>query len=511
LLTIQGVSLTGGWFQGGGHNPFANKFGLQVDNVVEVEVVTADGKFHKVSECNNPELFWAIRGGGGSTFGVVTAVTVKVFPTFPVAVSRFFVNSTSKEGISRASAYFLQKGAELRDKYGLQGYFYIYPNSFQSVLHMPDKFAHHQNAKDVTEPLMRKMEELAGSKNHIEPRYFFYKNYKDWYTGEMGDEEQEDMGGKFESFFDGSDGSAPSMVQVMMNPLLVIPWYVKNPQYPEKRKRDVALEEVEEHPQLKGLSSADPKIMRSQPIPRHYLDSRLLSNEHVNSVSLHTLAKAVHATMPEVDGAHYRGFLYGGGRQAAIDPDSVGVTPAWRNATYHFIINAVPGDVRHDYSIAPIAKLFPDAGAYVNEASVYEPDWKQVFWGSHYHRLEKIKNKYDPEHIFWCTPCVGADYFTYDDERICKSSEYPVQGMAPQTLPNPATKVGISSLPGEVGIPHPYIGVIENWALNNILPASMPKSNFFKIAMGEGGSAGGRFKEMDPYHPGERLSADQLQ
>jgi hypothetical protein len=36
-------------------------------NVVEFEVVTPDGKFQKVSECNNPELFWALRGGGGGT------------------------------------------------------------------------------------------------------------------------------------------------------------------------------------------------------------------------------------------------------------------------------------------------------------------------------------------------------------------------------------------------------------------------------------------------------------
>src|ERR1700761_2206255 len=153
-------------------------------------------------------------------FGVVTGATIRVFPTFPVVVSRFFVNST-KPGIMEASAYFLQQGAELRDKYGLQGYFYIYPGSFQSVLHMPDKFATPENAKAVIEPLMKKMEELAGSSKHIEPRYFYYKTYKDWYTGEMGDEEMEDKNEMFESYFDGSDGSAPSMVQTMMNPLLV--------------------------------------------------------------------------------------------------------------------------------------------------------------------------------------------------------------------------------------------------------------------------------------------------
>lgn len=54
--------------QAGGHNPFVHKLGMAVDSVVEIEVVTPDGKFQKVSECNNPDLFWAIRGGGGSTY-----------------------------------------------------------------------------------------------------------------------------------------------------------------------------------------------------------------------------------------------------------------------------------------------------------------------------------------------------------------------------------------------------------------------------------------------------------
>jgi hypothetical protein len=62
-----GVSVLGGWMQAGGHNPFVNRIGMQVDNIMEIEVVTADGKFHKVSECNEPELYWALRGGGGST------------------------------------------------------------------------------------------------------------------------------------------------------------------------------------------------------------------------------------------------------------------------------------------------------------------------------------------------------------------------------------------------------------------------------------------------------------
>lgn len=362
-----GVSVTGGWMQAGGHNPFANKFGMQVDNVVEIEVVTADGKFHKVSDCNNPELFWALRGGGGSTYGVVTGLTVKVYPTFPVTVSRFFVNSTSKDGIVDATSWFLQNGAKLRDHSGMQGYFYVYRNSFQSVLHMPDDFSKIENAKNATEFMMKKMEELAGTTTRIEPKYYQYKTYKDWYAGEYGNEETEEKGELFLSFWDGSDGTAPGEAEAMMNPYSVIPWYLRDPQYPEKRKRSV--DSTEYHASFDGIEGSmnTPSVMRSQPIPRHYLDSRLLSDEQVNRVPLKELSKAINDSMPNIDNIHWRGFLYGGGEMGKKDPESTGLLPQWRNATFHFIVNAVAGAVRHDYNVQPLAKLFPDAGAYVNE------------------------------------------------------------------------------------------------------------------------------------------------
>jgi Berberine and berberine like/FAD binding domain len=490
-----GVSVLGGWAQAGGHNPFVNRLGMQVDALMEIEVVTADGKFQKVSECNNPELYWALRGGGGSTFGVVTGATVKVFPTFPIVVSRFFVNST-EPGMMDASAHFLQQGAKLRDTHGLQGYFYVYEGGFQSVLHMPMEHATLENAKKATEPLMAEMEKLANAK-HIEPKYYQYKSYKEWYVAEMGDEAMEDMGGKFLSYYDGSDGSVPAASDAMMNPLLMIPWATKYPAGPQKR--DISAEYA---------GAAEAAVMRSQAMARTYLDSRLLSDKMVNSVPLKELSAAVNATFPRYPGNHVRGFLYGGGEQAKPDKDALGLNPAWRDATYHYIINAVPGNIRHDYDIGPMAKLFPDAGAYVNEASPGDANWKKSYWGEHYEKLETIKKKVDPANVFWCSPCVGADMLTYDDERLCNNAAYPQAGPAPQTYPTKNSKLGISSLPGEAGIPNPMLPIVKSWMVNKTLPAVMPKSNFFKIAMGEGGSAGGKFSDMDPYHPGEKLKVD---
>lgn len=52
----------GGWITGGGHSPVSSKFGLGVDQVLEMEVVTADGELHTINATANPGLFWAMRG-----------------------------------------------------------------------------------------------------------------------------------------------------------------------------------------------------------------------------------------------------------------------------------------------------------------------------------------------------------------------------------------------------------------------------------------------------------------
>jgi hypothetical protein len=74
------VALAGGYTQGGGHGPLASKYGLAVDQALEWEVVTADGKLLTASLAENPNLYWALSGGGGGTYGVVVSTTVKLHP-----------------------------------------------------------------------------------------------------------------------------------------------------------------------------------------------------------------------------------------------------------------------------------------------------------------------------------------------------------------------------------------------------------------------------------------------
>jgi FAD/FMN-containing dehydrogenase len=69
----------GGITIGGGVGYLSRKYGLTVDSLLAAEIVTADGKVQTVDESNNPDLFWAVRGGGGN-FGVVTRFKFKLNP-----------------------------------------------------------------------------------------------------------------------------------------------------------------------------------------------------------------------------------------------------------------------------------------------------------------------------------------------------------------------------------------------------------------------------------------------
>ncbi|CAE6490663.1 unnamed protein product [Rhizoctonia solani] len=81
--TDKTVGAAGGWVQGGGHGMLSNTLGLGVDRVLQFKVVTPDGIIRTANACQNSDLFWALRGGGGGTFGVVLEATSRVEKKVP--------------------------------------------------------------------------------------------------------------------------------------------------------------------------------------------------------------------------------------------------------------------------------------------------------------------------------------------------------------------------------------------------------------------------------------------
>lgn len=93
LATSLGINSTtgvAGLTLGGGFGWLTRKYGMTVDNLVSVEIITADAKRIRASADENPDLFWAIRGGGGN-FGIVTMFEFQLHPVGPEILAGFIV------------------------------------------------------------------------------------------------------------------------------------------------------------------------------------------------------------------------------------------------------------------------------------------------------------------------------------------------------------------------------------------------------------------------------------
>jgi FAD/FMN-containing dehydrogenase len=98
LATPLGINSTtgvAGLTLGGGFGWLSRKYGLSIDNLLSVDVVMANGELVHASDKENPDLFWAVRGGGGN-FGVATSFEFRLYPVGPEVLSGLIVHPFSK-------------------------------------------------------------------------------------------------------------------------------------------------------------------------------------------------------------------------------------------------------------------------------------------------------------------------------------------------------------------------------------------------------------------------------
>ncbi len=108
IVSSTGVS---GLTLGGGTGYLTRKYGLTIDNLLEADVVLADGSFVTASKDQHPDLFWALRGGGGN-FGVVTSFLFQAHPVSMVYAGPIFWEAKHAQAVMRAYRDFLPTAPE---------------------------------------------------------------------------------------------------------------------------------------------------------------------------------------------------------------------------------------------------------------------------------------------------------------------------------------------------------------------------------------------------------------
>src|SRR3569833_786104 len=352
----------GGILQGGGHSPATSRYGLAADQVLEADVVLADGTRVVASACSNPDLFRSIRGGAGG-FGIVTAVTITAFPeATAVSVAVSIIASADTPSFLDAVTALYQTAPSLVDT-GLSGYAWWSrhgpsgPNLACTLIAFNRTVA---DVKRLAAPLAANLSRyntagiLAISITYP-PAYASYSAY----------------------FARNADSSTTSSRGGAMTSRLVGKKHLLDTARLRTALVAIAGQPAEQTSIMAGFIGRDAE----QQTP----DAHTGINPAWRQAYLHTYVQ----------------------RQWAP-------TASWAEVeAVHADITGVKG--------AALTRLASDLGAYINEADWCDPEYLGNFYGGMLEAHREAKARYDPDGLFYCPICVGSESWMVDGEgRICR-------------------------------------------------------------------------------------------
>jgi hypothetical protein len=374
-----------------GHGPLTNQYGLGVDQWLEFKVVTADGSVQVANKVSNPDLFWAIRGGGGGAFGVVVQATVKVYPRVPIAAYSWHIASNTAsvlnaagigsgaDGLYDAMEHLARNIPSIADN-GSSAHLYLYPTYIRGFsIGVGETNATAAWLQSMWDPVLTKMASFKGNKpvmRHI----LTFDNHQEFfdYTYMRGM-----ASGCYETKT--TKGSPSSATYVAGN-------------CTSSKSKPANLNTIG-------------KPERTVPAPPGkfgLFDSVFLSKEVLLHPDLKTKMKKQ---------ALGGGWLMLSGNKAHRPDEDVSVHPGWRTAYVHAMTASIPPFT----GVGPYLELDPAAGSYGNEGSPTAKNWKQRFWGSNYDRLAAVKTRYDNGTLFWVSPGINADLLeVMQGGRLCE-------------------------------------------------------------------------------------------
>ncbi|KAL3473181.1 FAD-binding domain-containing protein [Aspergillus californicus] len=345
------VGVIGGYLQGGGHGVVTHDFGLGADQVLEYTVVLASGETVIANECQNSDIFMALRGGGGGTFGVVTSATIKAYPTRPVLMHTL---TLAPVGQNLSSFYEVMAGAltrfpELSDG-GFSGNGLMtlegYEHSFSKLL---NNSADAEAGKStIKKQLMEYLAPYNGTGINIGSSTF--TTFPNW-----------------QAFFNGS-GEHYSAVGTSA----VLP------------SRFFDKKSLKQQQNLRRVLATMFTTATGETAPSGaYLELCLIGGGKVLEP----------APLTSVNPAWRRTYML------------MELAETWNE---NDVARKSVLDASVDQKLRAMKDAAPDMGTYVNEAARDDPDYQYDWYGDMYDWLTSVKAKYDPESVFWCYNCIGS-------------------------------------------------------------------------------------------------------
>ncbi|KAF2094169.1 FAD-binding domain-containing protein [Rhizodiscina lignyota] len=346
------VGPAGGFSMGGGHGPLSPTNGLLADNAVEFDIVTADGKFRTVNQCNDPDLFWALRGGGAGTYAIMVNYKTLVYPKTTFATWHFRANissnaitpNTTMSTVLRDVITAVSTNQTTWTKNNMTGFDVFTPTTVELMEMLPSN----DNALAQLKSLTSSVHQLVTTHPDlaiVNDDFILYDDQDAWETGQA-------------EFITRTSGDGIGII----TPSRLIP-------------RDILASTESINTFTAGFDAAaalsELAFFKTAPP-----SSKNTGDTSVNPAWYST---AMH-------------FIAG---------------PGWPPGTPQALTDALQEGARN--GLAKVANVLDVQAAYTNEADWAEPNWQSVFYGSNYNKLLQIKQKYDPDNLFTCWKCVGSD------------------------------------------------------------------------------------------------------
>jgi FAD/FMN-containing dehydrogenase len=370
-----------GLVQSGGFGSFSKRFGTAAGSLLEAEIVTADGTVRIANPCVSADLFWAIKGGGGGSWGVVTRLTLRTYdlPAY-FGVTFGTIKAQSDDAFRRLIDRFMAFYAESLFNSHWSEQFSITPNNTLKIA-IACQGLNTAEAEAAWKPFSDWLEESTQDFSFDAPYGFaMIPARRYWDRGFNSSLVADSRPGapSYRGWWRGDQAQVGAFIHGFESLWL-----------PASLLQDAARQRL-----AKALFAAS----------RHHQVDLQFSKGLAGAPDEAIAAARDTATNPAATEAFALAIIadFEGPRYSGLAPSPFDAAAAQKNA------RAI------DLAAAELFQVAPDGGSYVSESNYFNPRWQSAYWGENYARLLAVKAKYDPDGLFFVHNGVGSEGWSVD-------------------------------------------------------------------------------------------------